>query len=322
MAARVRVTPAAMSDHQTLLRTLRRAGVSADTARIADQLLSELDAVVFGHLGAMRRDAPQRAWEIVHAIDSEACAPQTLAARSRMTTGAVVLLSFATYAAGAAAIDAVAESTFRQGVAAYDARRFVEARDAFASLASARPRSADAWMNLGSASWQLADTAAAAIGWQRSLRLQPTARDVRDLLVLTPGFRDGPLGDVPPVSLSMLAIAGGILWLGGWSAVALGIRRRAGSWLRPGGASILVALLVAIGGMLHAEVLSGRRTAVVVSPTRMRALPALGAEPGAETLVGEPVRVLGRQGVWTLVRLADGRRGWLESQRVEVIGVE
>jgi hypothetical protein len=322
IAARVHASAAAMSDHQTLLRTLRRAGVSAETARAAEQLLSELDAVVFGHLGAMRRDAPERAWNIVRAIDAEACAPETLSPRLRVGASAILLLPLLSYAAGAAASDAVAESTFREGVAAYDARRFTEARDAFAALAQARPRSADAWMNLGSASWQLADTAAAAIGWQRSLRLQPMARDVRELLVLTTGFRDGPLGDVPPISLTLLAAAGGVLWIAGWGAVAMGIRRRARSWLRPGVAAVMVALLLAFGGLLQAEVLSGRNTAVVVSPTRIRATPALGGEPGAETLVGEQVRILGRQGVWIHVRLSDGRRGWLESQRLEVVGVE
>lgn len=320
IAARVQATAAAMSDHRTLVRTLRRAGVTGDTAARADTLLSELDAVVFGRVGAMDPGAPRRANEIVHAIDEEARAPHALGERARAGAKVLLLLlPFAAMTASAARTDPVAESAFREGVAAYDGRRFGEARDAFAELAEARPRSADAWMNLGSASWQLADTAAAVIGWHRAMRLQPMAQDVRDLLRLTPGPRSGA---VPAVSLSMIALIGGSLWLLGWGLLALAVRRRAPVTRHPGIAAIVASAVIALGGLRQADLLAGRESAVVVSPTRLRAMPTLGAEAGAETLLGEVTRIRGQQGVWTLIQLADGRRGWLESRRLEGLGVE
>lgn len=320
IAARVQATAAAMSDHRTLVRTLRRAGVTAETAAEADALLSELDAVVFGRVGEMDPQAPRRAHEIVRAIDAEARTPHALAARARVGPKAlVVLFPLVAMTAWAARTDPVAESVFREGVAAYDGRRFGEARDAFAELAAARPRSADAWLNLGSASWELTDTAAAVVGWHRALRLQPMARDVRDLLLLTPGPRSG---DVPPISLSLIATVGGVLWIAGWALVALAISRRIPITTRPGVAALVTSAVVALGGLRQADLLSGRDRAIVVSPARLRAMPTLGAEAGAETLLGEMTRVRGRQGVWTLIQLADGRRGWLESQRLEVLGVE
>lgn len=323
IAARVHATAAAMSDHRTLVRTLRHAGVTADTASRADALLSELDAVVFGRVGTIAADAPRRASEIVREIDAEARAPDALAARAPVSARVLaLLLPIVAVSAWAARTDPVAEAAFRQGVAAYDQRQFVEARDAFVELSEARPRSADAWMNLGSASWQLADTAGAAIGWQRAMRLEPMARDVRDLLVLTPGARSGALSAVPPVSLTLIALAGGALWCLGWGVIAVAIKRRANPLFRPGVAGIAAAGLVALAGVRQTEILAGREHAVVVSPSRLRPMPSLGAEAGAETLMGEVTRIRGQQGVWTLVQLADGRRGWLESQRLEVLGVE
>ena len=320
IAARVQATAAAMSDHRTLVRTLRRAGVTADTAARADALLSELDAVVFGRVGTMPADALRRANDIVRDIDEEARAPRAVAERAR--SGArllTVLLLFAATTAWAARTDPVAESAFREGVAAYDARRFGEARDAFAELSEARRRSADAWMNLGSASWELADTAAAVIGWQRAMRLQPMAQDVRDLLLLTPGPRSGT---VPPVSLSLIAVVGGTLWLLGWVLLAIAIKRRTPVTRHPAIAALVASVVVALAGLRQADLLAGRDSAVVVSPAPLRAMPTLSAEAGAETLLGEVTRVRGQQGVWTLIQLADGRRGWLESQRLEVLGVE
>jgi hypothetical protein len=41
--------------------------------------------------------------------------------------------------------------------------------------------------------------------------------------------------------------------------------------------------------------------------------PQLGGERGPTAIIGEVVRVGGRQGAWTRVILDDGRDGWLET---------
>jgi hypothetical protein len=124
------------------------------------------------------------------------------------------------------------------------------------------------------------------------------------------------------VDLTTLALAGGGLWLAGWAMMAWAWGRRRRAPARRGLATMLAAAVVAVGGIRQAETLSGRRAAVIVDPTRLRALPMLGAESGAETLVGEVGRVLGQNGVWTRVQLTDGRRGWMENRRLQTLGVE
>lgn len=337
MAARVHVTAAQMSDHAILVRTLRRAGVSAETAAAADRMLAELDAIVYGRVGHLKSDAARRALDIVRAIDAEARTPASLAARARALAPAVLLLlATGVVTAWAAVQDATAQRVFADGVAAYEARRFDEARQAFIELAEARPRAVDAWVNVGSASWELGDTAAAAIGWQRAVRLEPTAGDIRDLLTLTPGYRDGWLGDVPPISLQGLAVMGALAWLLGWMIIAIALHRSGRPLplgrgddavvvklrVQHGAVPLLVAGLIALTGVWQAETVSGKDAAVVVSPTRVRAMPILAAEEGAATVTGEVVRILGEQGVWTLVRTSDGRRGWLESRRLVTVAVE
>ncbi len=325
IADRIRATAAAMSDHALLVRTLRRAGVSEATSREAERLLTELDAVVFGREGSADPRAAQRAYDIVAAIDGEARTRQALTLASARVTGAVMVAILA--AAGAASAwaagrDTVAEGAFYNGVSAYDRQQFDSARSAFFELAQARPRSADAWINFGTSAWQLHDTAAAVIGWQRAARLQPMASDARALLRMTPGFRDGVTGDIPPLSLNLLAIGGGLLWLAGWLALALQPRRRRGGLRRLAMAGLVVACAIAVAGRLQRDTLTGREAAVVVSASRLRGTPALGAEQGAETVTGETGRVLGRQGVWTRVRLSDHREGWLETRWLEVLSVE
>lgn len=323
IAARVRATPTAMSDHALLLRTLRRAGVEEQTAVKAERLLAELDAVVFGRAGEPPRDAAQRAIAIVKSVDQEARTSRSLASRGARAASALaisaVLVAGVAWAAGR---DALAEAAFREGLERYDARQFTLARDVFGELAQARPRSSDAWFNFGAASWQLADTAAAAVGWHRAVRLAPASRDVRRLLDLTPGFRDGLLGDVPPVSLTALALLGGTLWIAGWLLVAAPRKRSRARRGRLGWFAIGAALAIAYAGFRQSEILSGRDAAVVVLHARMRAMPILGAEPGTEIVTGEVVRVLAAQGVWSRVALPDGRSGWIESSRIEPISVE
>jgi hypothetical protein len=58
--------------------------------------------------------------------------------------------------------------------------------------------------------------------------------------------------------------------------------------------------------------LSGKRVAVVRETTRLNSQPVLGSERGPSAVIGEVVRLRGARGAWTLVRLDDGREGWID----------
>jgi hypothetical protein len=179
--------------------------------------------------------------------------------------------------------------------------------------------SPDAWANFGTAAWAARDTAAAVIGWQRALRLDPLSGDVRSRLDLTPGFGGSALASVPPVNESTLAAVGGAAWLLGWLVLAVGVWRRKAVLRYVAYALGIVAVTGAVMGVRVREAYQARRLGVVVDADRLRSLPVLGSEPGAPVLAGEVARTIREEGVWSLVRLGDDREGWLETDHLEPI---
>jgi len=230
----------------------------------------------------------------------------------------IALVTAGSATAFAATQDVVASTVFRDGLAAYDAREFGSARQAFFELAQARPRAADAWYNFATASWQLEDTAAAVIGWQRAMRLDPMSPDVRERLRLAPGTPRMWHG-VPPVSLTVLAATGASLWVTGFFLLAFARRRRHVLLSRSGTVLAVAAGLVLLAGIRQNEIIDGRDAAVVLSAARLRAMPVLSSESGVEAQPGEVAKVLAHQGAWTRVELGDRRRGWVEAQRLQVL---
>jgi hypothetical protein len=319
VADRVHLTPRDMADQETMRRALRRAGVSETTAVDAASLLASLDESVFGRDASTDASNPERAIVLLRAIDGEARSRAAIASRRlsrRLVVIALVTAGSAT--AFAATQDVVASTVFRDGLAAYDAREFGSARQAFFELAQARPRAADAWYNFATASWQLEDTAAAVIGWQRAMRLDPMSPDVRERLRLAPGTPRMWHG-VPPVSLTVLAATGASLWVTGFFLLAFSRRRRHVLLSRSGTVLVVAAGLVLLAGIRQNEIIDGRDAAVVLSAARLRAMPVLSSESGVEAQPGEVAKVLAHQGAWTRVELGDRRRGWVEAQRLQVL---
>ena len=317
IAERTNLTAVEMSDQDSMRRALRRAGVSEETASDAAALLTALDQSVFGAVQPVRPIDPQRALVLLRAIDEEARSRAAIAARrlQRRSLG-VGLVALASVTAWAATQDVVASTVFANGLAAYDAREFGSARQAFFELAQARPRADDAWFNFGTASWQLNDTAAAVIGWQRAMRLDPMTSDARDLLRLGPGTPRLWHG-VPPVTLTILAGVGATLWVAGFVILAIGRRRRHTLLSRIGVTLAAGAIAILFAGIKHREIIGARDTAVVLASARLREMPVLSSEAGIEAQPGEVVRILGHQGAWMRVELTDRRRGWVEVQRLQ-----
>jgi len=318
VAERVHLTPGDMADPDRMRRALRRAGVSESTAIDASSLLAALDESVFAADGAFDAASPERAITLLRAVDEEARSRGAIAARrvDRAVVGIALLFSATAWAATQ---DVVASTVFASGLAAYDAREFGSARQSFFELAQARPRAADAWYNFATASWQLEDTAAAVIGWQRAMRLNPMTTDVRARLRLAPGTPRLWHG-VPPISLTLLAGVGAAFWVAGFVLLAVARRRQYAMLARIGTTLAIGAVMIFLGGIRQREILDGRDTAVVLSAARLRPMPVLSSEAGIEAQPGEVAKVLGHQGAWTRVELSDRRRGWVEAQRLQPLG--
>lgn len=319
VAARTALSPSAFADGRALVRWLRRVGVTTDTARSAQLVLAEIDRATYGGAGEHAApDLARRAADTYRAIDTEAIPRQQVRVRRvRGGWSALLLATLVSAAVGSAAIadDPTDAASFAEGNARYARGDFAGAMQSFRDVTVRVPRAADAWANLGTAGWMAGDSAAAAIGWQRALRLEPLAEDVRGRLESTPGFRSGLFGDVPPIPVDAAASLGVLLWLLGWGALAWPGRDVTARRMAPRYA-IGVAALVGVLTIGLSEVIEGRHRVIVVDGTALLTAPALGAERSSEVLSGEGAVETVAQGVWSRVRFSDGRSGWLESRRL------
>ncbi len=294
-----------------LERALRLTGVTDESAAEARVLLERLTASAFAPDRARAADAAARAQAVYRRVDREARARR---ARSSGGTNVVLLLVAASLSATAllAASEAPGAEQFASAVAAYERGRYAEAAERFQEVTLLAPRAPDAWANLGTAAWAASDTARAALGWQRALRLEPLATDVRDRLELLSGASQGA-ASVPPVPMLPIALLAAGLWGAGWLGLAWRGWRR-----RPGGARLAMWLVsgAAIVGAVAAGLedrLAARDLAVVGRGASLHVLPVLSSERGASVFTGEVARVTERRGGWTHVRAGGDREGWLES---------
>ena len=300
-----------------LARALRRRGVSSPVAQDAEQFLRQLDEAAFSAEGALPADAADRAAQLYKTVNAEAL--------DRTHFGLPALCIVGLLAIGVAtahAIDAAAgQQAFDRGVAAYGQHDFVAAREAFIASALAEPRAPDAWADLGTASWAVGDTARSVAAWQRALRLEPLADDVRERVDLAHSLSWTSSGYVPPFSPAWLFDVAAALWLIAWGMAAYRARAHE-QWNRRGLTALCTAaLLIGIAGFGLADRVSGRRLAVMRTTESLRSDPELNGERGATAIIGEVVRITGRQGAWTRVVLDDGRDGWLEASALVSLDV-
>jgi len=301
-----------------LARALRRAGVSTAVAMDAETLLRQLDAAAYGPAANLERGAIDHALAIVRQADLEALP------RHELRLPRTLVLVLAAIPLGVATMRALqaepARQDFERGVRAYNARDFAMARSAFAASAASVPWAPDAWANLGTAAWGANDTASAVIGWQRALRLEPTASDLRERLQLIQAQAFGSSAFVPPVSSTVTLWLAVGAWLAGWVLATwlafrkaakwrVGVRR----WAYTGG---IVGLLLLLGGLDLDQRLAARSLTVLRSTTRLSSDPALGGETKGTAIIGEVARAIRRQGPWTLVSLDEQREGWVESSNL------
>lgn len=307
---RLGLPPTVFTRPGALARALRRSGVSREVAEGCEQLMRELDGAAYSRDGALATDAAARAVALYRAADEEALPHDEI--RLPLSALGVLLVVGLSTGALAAAVTASPIETFDEGVSAYGQHEYGASRDAFREVTRDEPRAADAWANFGTAAWSAGDTAHAVAGWQRALRLEPMASDVRDRVQLAHGVPVGSAGFVPPTPLSVVGGLGILLWLVGWTIAA----RRATRGLTvsgPTSALIIAGAMTLIATFGLESQLAGRRVAVVRETTQLRGEPMLGSERRASALIGEVVRIKGVRGAWTLIGLDDGRDGWIDS---------
>jgi hypothetical protein len=310
---RLGISPEAFSRSGALDRVLRHAGVPAGLAAETEKFLRRLEEAAYAADGALPDGAGKRALELYARIDAEALRPW----EAPGGTNLVIVLLLATTIAGslAAALPETATELFDSGVRAYAAHDYADARRSFGALAHREPNAPDAWANYGTASWAMRDTARAVVGWQRAMRLEPLASDVRARLDDLREETITSVGFVPPITPSALAIALACCWWATWIAVARRARRR-GLSIRAPLMLALATVAVGLAAIFHDERLNAHDLVVVHVASPLAVSPALGADRTGNVDVGELGRVRSLQGVWSRVALDGGRHGWIESSRL------
>jgi tetratricopeptide (TPR) repeat protein len=311
LGARLGLSPTVFTRPGALARALRRSGVSREVAEACEKLMRELDGAAYSRERDLAGDAASRAIALYERADAEALPREEI----RLPLSLLGILLVATLGVGTAVAASTPLGVFDEGVMAYGKQDYRLAQDAFREVTRQEPRGADAWANYGTASWATGDTARAIAGWQRALRLEPLATDVRDRIELAHGLPVTSAGFVPPVPLGAIAGIALVLWIGGWGSAAY--LARGGRRISPALTAVIIAGGVALLGTFGLEEqLSGKRVAVIRSTVQLLSEPVLGADRGANALVGEVVRVKGVRGAWTLIALDDGRDGWMDSSQL------
>jgi hypothetical protein len=309
LGERLGLSPESFTRTGALARALRRRGVSTEVALDAERFLRQLDEAAFSASGTLPADSAARAKALYQTVDAEAL---PLASISGSTIATICLLLVAAGFATAEARQAAnAREAFDAGVAAYDRHDFTTARDAFIATVTAEPSAPDGWANLGTAAWAVSDTAKSVAAWQRALRMEPLAGDVRERVELAHSLPLTSAGYVPPMPASWVFNIAALLWLAAWGASAYRSAKGRDQDTRETALVALLAGMIAIGGFVVSERLAGRHLAVARQTTALRGEPDLSGATSATAIVGEVVRVNGRQGAWSRVVLDDGRDGWV-----------
>ena len=311
LGARLGLSPTVFTRPGALARALRRSGVSREVAESCEKLMRELDGAAYSRERDLAGDAASRAIALYERADSEALPREEI----RLPLSLLGILLVATLGVGAAIAASTSPEVFDEGVAAYAQQDYRLAQEAFREVARREPRGADAWANYGTASWAAGDTARAVAGWQRALRLEPLAPDVRDRIDLAHGLPLTSAGFVPPMPLGAVAAVSLLFWLGGWGVAAY-VARRGRRMSAPLTAAIIVGGIMLLGTFGLEEQMSGKRVGVIRSTVQLLVEPVLGSDRGPNALVGEVVRVKGVRGAWTLIALDDGRDGWMDSSQL------
>jgi len=286
-------------DGDGLARALRATGLESAVAGHVMRLRDRLRASRYGPRG--QGDAAELAAELEQVLHVLGAEP----GRTRRRASVVALVALVALGRPAAGQAPSAE-------ALYEAGALRAAADSFAARATAEPRVAAHWYNLGATLYRAGADGKATAAWMHALRLaprDPLIRRTRDLLaspdapsevLLAPGL-------ATPGEWALVAV---LLWLAVWLAVAA--RRRRTVVL---GLAVLTAVattLAAREGLRRARPLA----IVLNAATPVRAAPYGSASAASTVEAGAALLIVRSYGAWLEVRRADGIRGWVLSTEV------
>ncbi len=259
---------------------------------------------------------------------------------------AAALLFAALLAAAPLAAQPVASDTgraephtaFFQGNAAYQAGHYEEAARAYESVLGAGVDNGALYFNLGNAYFKGGHVGAAIVNYERARRLLPRDPDVRVNLAYAREQAHEEAAEVPlwqrlafplagRATTAELAIVSALLWwaLWGLAAALLLLPRLRPTLSRAVWIGALLGAFVAVNFAWRLQQFEWTNTAVVTAAgsTPVRFEPTASGTEHFQAGEGTVLDVTEERPDWLQVRRADGRRGWIPRQAVELVnGVE
>ena len=223
------------------------------------------------------------------------------------------------------------------GNAAYNEGRYSTASDIYESILSSGEHSAKLYYNLGNAYFKQEMLGKAILNYNRALRLAPSDEDIRHNLEYAEQATKDNIEQIPVFFLTAWSrtvrnIMGGNAWtiislmmlsIALLSALAYQLAQRIS--LRKMGfyAMVVAAVLFIISSTFayqqRQSVVNSQEAIVMSSAVSVKSSPDRAAtdlfviHEGTKLSLGEKING------WQEIRIADGRKGWVESSRIEII---
>jgi len=218
---------------------------------------------------------------------------------------------------------------------AYKAKNYQQAIDAYQKLITEGYRNADVYYNLGNAYYKTDQISLSILNYERALRLAPSDEDIRFNLKLANLKAVDRIIPVPQLFLitkwrQLLAAFSSRSWgiiavICAWLALAafalylfVGSIRTQGFYA--GITLIFFSLFFVYLSYAQHQAESGAGQAILTATnTYMKSAPDTSGTDLFIIHEGAKLNILDRVGVWSKVRLADGKVGWVEQQTYTVI---
>ena len=230
-----------------------------------------------------------------------------------------------------------AASLFRQANKDYESGNYKQAIEKYQSILQQGEVNANLYYNLGNCYFRMGELGMSVLHYERALRLDPSNSDIKENLAFVRSKTEDNIEDLPQLFLVTWAQQINHWWSGyGWmtvtillliltcSAFVLFFLSHAFQVRKYSLLASIVFLFLLIFSVVNVTVSarhsSKSKEAIVLSPSEV-----VKSSPDAKSMdkfvlhEGTKVRVDDHLEGWSLIRIADGSKGWVEDTSIEQI---
>lgn len=229
------------------------------------------------------------------------------------------------------------EQIFEQANQLYQSNKFIEARDAYESVARNGFVSGELYYNLANAYYKIGDVGKAILNYERALRFMPNDDDLKHNLQLANLMLTDKIDPTPRLflwdywdsikaafslnTLTWMCYAVFVLLIGSVCVIVLARTyqlRRLGLFGGSTSTAILILFIILLVGKIG-EVHRADAAVVTAKITTVKNSPDAKSSDAFVLHCGVKLTITDSVNEWMKIRLADGKVGWMEKSDAEVI---